>query len=100
MPQDDPTTHLSARLPGDLLAEIDRVAGILERPRSWVVVRALRQYLAGEGAEVLQDAESLAALDRGEGADLDAVLAEAEALIAAAPPTPGPPPKRAPRRIR
>src|SRR5260221_13040643 len=83
MPASDDSIHLSARVPADLLQALDQVAALLERPRSWIVVRALRQYLAQEGAEALSDAASLAALDRGDGHDLGAVLDEAEAIIAA-----------------
>ena len=84
-PSDD-SIHLSARVPADLLQALDQVAAILERPRSWLVVRALRQYLEHEGAEVLSDAASIAALDRGEGHALGTVLDEAEAIIASAQP--------------
>jgi predicted transcriptional regulator len=84
MPDGDNMTHLSARVPADVLAALDKVASIIDRPRSWVVVRALHQYLDAEGAELLRDAESLAALDRGEGHDLEAVLDEADAIIAQA----------------
>jgi predicted transcriptional regulator len=84
MAQGDETVHLSARVPGDLVDEFDKIAAVLDRPRTWVVLRALRQYLGGEGAEILRDAESLAALDRGEGHDIDAVLDEADAIIAKA----------------
>lgn len=74
-------SHLTVRVPADLLGELDRVAGALDRSRSWVVLRALRRYLDTEGAEVLEDAESIAALARGEGVDFDKALDDAEALI-------------------
>ena len=84
MAQPDDSVHLSARVPADILTALDKIASMLGRPRSWVVGRALSQYLDAEGAEMLRDAESAAALDRGEGHDLDAVLDEADAIIAAA----------------
>ena len=60
-------THVSLRVPSDLLEAFDRLAAALDRPRSWIMVRALRQYLEeGEGAEIAEDTESLAELDRGE----------------------------------
>lgn len=80
----DDSTHLSARVPSALLDDLDKVATVLERPRTWVVVRALQHYLDGEGAELLRDAQSLAELDRGGGHDLGRVLDEADAIIAAA----------------
>jgi len=82
MTRRDESVHLSARVPGEVLDEFDEIAAILDRPRTWVVLRALRQYLGGEGAEILRDAESLTALDRGEGHDIDAVLDQADAIIA------------------
>lgn len=84
MARGDDATHLSARVPSALLGDLDKVAAVLERPRSWVVIRALQQYLEREGAELLRDAESLAELDRGGGHDLGRVLDEADAIIAAA----------------
>ena len=60
------STHVSLRVPSDLIQAFDKLAVILERPRSWVMVRALRQYLEDEGAEIAEDVESLAELDRGE----------------------------------
>jgi predicted transcriptional regulator len=77
-------TQISLRLPAQLVAEFDRVAQLLDRDRTWVMQRALSQYLQGEGAELLEEAEGLAQLDRGEGADLDDVLERAEAIISAA----------------
>ncbi|HTT78388.1 MAG TPA: ribbon-helix-helix protein, CopG family [Stellaceae bacterium] len=86
MPDEAPLTgHVSLRVPQDLIEAFDRIATALERPRSWVMLRALRHYLDDEGAEVLEDAESIAELDRGEVATseemerrLDVITAKAE----------------------
>ena len=60
-------SHVSLRVPSELIDAFDRLAAALDRPRSWIMVRALRQYLEeGEGAEIAEDTESLAELDRGE----------------------------------
>jgi predicted transcriptional regulator len=59
-------THVSLRLPNDVIEAFDRLAVALDRPRTWVMVRALRQYLDEEGADIAEDTESLAELDRGE----------------------------------
>jgi predicted transcriptional regulator len=77
-------SQVSLRLPTRLIAEFDHIATILDRDRTWVMQKALSQYLAGEGAEILQDAEGLAELDRGESVDLDDVLEKARAIIDAA----------------
>ena len=75
------TTQTSLRVPVDLLATYDRIAAALDRDRSWVMLRALRHYLDGEGAGVLREAEGLAELDRDEGVEFDAVQAEADAIV-------------------
>ena len=76
MPDDQPmTSHVSLRVPNDVVVAFDRIAAALERPRSWVMLRALRQYLDdGEGREIEQDTESIAELDRGESVRFEEVL--------------------------
>jgi predicted transcriptional regulator len=76
MPDDTvATTHLSFRAPAELVAQFDRLAAILDRPRSWVLVRALQQYMGeGEGGELLEEEESEAAVERGEGVPAETVL--------------------------
>jgi predicted transcriptional regulator len=93
MPDDaSSSSHVSLRVPDDVLGAFDKLAALLERPRSWVMLRALRHYLAAEGREFAEDAESLAQLDRGQGVPFESVLAEVDAIIAK------PRVKRAPRR--
>jgi predicted transcriptional regulator len=65
------SSHVSLRVPNDVIEAYEKLAAILDRPRSWVMLRALRQYLEDEGAEISEDAESLAELDRGESAPLE-----------------------------
>jgi len=85
MPDDHPAlNHVSLRIPQDIVDAFDALARALERPRSWVMLRALRQYLDDEGAEILEDGESLAELDRGESAPFEDVLSEVEKIIAKA----------------
>ncbi len=86
MPDDVGSNPISLRVPLDLLEKLDKIAAAIERPRSWVCLRALRQYLADEGAEILDVQEGIAQLDRGDSvpfddfmAELDEVLAKAEA---------------------
>ena len=58
LPDDRPlTSHVSLRVPNDVIEAFDRIAGALERPRSWVMLRALRQYLEREGREIEEDTE-------------------------------------------
>jgi predicted transcriptional regulator len=76
-------TQVSMRVPNEILADFDRIAAALERDRSWVMLRAFKSFLENEGALILDETEGMAQLDRGESFDLDDVLAEAEAIIAA-----------------
>ena len=85
MPNDSGgSTHVSLRVPNDLIEAFDRLAVALDRPRSWVIVRALRQYLDGEGAEIAEDTESLAELDRGEIVSAEDLRGRVEERIASA----------------
>jgi predicted transcriptional regulator len=77
-------SQISLRLPGEVLESFDRIAAALDRDRSWVMLRAFKMYLEGEGSDLLREAEGLASLDRGEGVDFDAVQAEAEGIVAQA----------------
>jgi predicted transcriptional regulator len=86
MPDDTAlTTHVTLRIPADVVEAFDRLGKILDRPRSWVMVRALRRYLEDEAAEIFEDAEALAELDRG-GQTIPAedVIAEMRGIIKAA----------------
>jgi len=78
----DPTVHLSLRAPADIVDAFDEIARYLERDRSWVLLRALRQYLDGEGRELMEDKEAIAELDRGEGIPMEQVLNEIDAKLA------------------
>ena len=60
------SSHVSLRVPNEVVEAFDKLAAALERPRSWVMLRALRCYLEEEGAEIFEDGESIAELDRGE----------------------------------
>ena len=85
MPDDQPmTSHVSLRVPNDVVEAFDRIAAALERPRSWVMLRALRQYLADEGQEVLDVQEGIAEAERGEVVPIEDVLAEMDEIIARA----------------
>ena len=69
------------RLPVDVLADIERIAAATERTRSWVMVRALKLYLAGEGADVLAVLRGREEAAQGKGHDADDVIAEMDEII-------------------
>jgi predicted transcriptional regulator len=77
-------THVSLRVPNDVIEAFDRLAVALDRPRSWVMLRALRQYLDEEGAEIAEDIESLAELDRGEVVTSEELQRSVKKIIAKA----------------
>lgn len=76
--------QISLRVPTATIDAYEKIASTLERDRTWVMLRALKRYLAAEGAEILRDAESMAALDRGETFDFDTVMDDADRIIAQA----------------
>lgn len=72
---------IALRIPVDVLADIEKIATASERTRSWVIVRALRHYLAGEGADclaILRGREQIAA---GDSHDFDDVLKELDDIV-------------------
>jgi len=71
-------------MPADLIETLDKIAAALERSRSWVMLRALRQYIADERQEVLDVQEGIAEAERGEMVPIEDVLAEMDAIIARA----------------
>ena len=76
---------VSLTVPGEMVAAYDQLAAALERPREWVMLRALREYLEdGEGREIAEDTESLAELDRGEYATFEETLQKLREIIARA----------------
>ncbi|MEN3230258.1 ribbon-helix-helix protein, CopG family [Methylorubrum rhodesianum] len=73
---------IPVRLPVEVLADIEAIAETCERTRSWVIVRALRLYLQGEGADIMAIRKGRAEIARGEVHDMDDVLGELEAMVA------------------
>ena len=49
----------SIRLPEDLAERVDRLAAALERPRSWVIERAIATYLDDQEWQVARIREAL-----------------------------------------
>ncbi|QLF71359.1 ribbon-helix-helix protein, CopG family [Peteryoungia desertarenae] len=69
------------RLPKDMLSDIEAIAAICDRSRSWVFVRALKSYLATEGKEILEIAAARQAMENGEGEDLDDVIKAVDLIV-------------------
>ena len=71
---------LTLRVPLDLLRQIESIAEASERTRSWVMVRAMKLYLAGEGRDILAAFEGRKQIAEGQVHDMDAVLEELRGL--------------------
>ncbi len=69
------------RVPMDVLADIEKIAKASDRTRSWVMVRALRHYLAGEGTDILNVIKGREAIAAGDVHDMDDVLGEIEEIV-------------------
>ena len=82
MQNETPAVPVSIRLPPDVIEMLDKIAAAVERPRSWIVLRAIRHYLADEGQEMLDVQEGVAEAERGEVVPLEEVLADMDDLIA------------------
>lgn len=70
---------IALRLPVDLLQEIEAIAAASERTRSWVMVRAMRLYVKGEGQETLELAQAIQEVRDGKFIDGDEFFAKLEA---------------------
>jgi len=70
---------ITLRLPVDLLQEIEAIAAASDRTRSWVMVRAMRLYIKGEGQETLDLAEAKQDIRDGKFIDMDEFLKRLEA---------------------
>src|SRR5437764_8783231 len=77
MPEETVSIPISLRVPREVVKTFDQIAAAVERPRSWVMLRALRQYIADEGQEVLDVQEGIDELERGDIVPIEDVLAEA-----------------------
>lgn len=81
MPRAPLSEPITLRLPEDVLAAIQEVAGVCDRPRSWVMVRALKMYLATEGADILAVERGRRQVAEGDVHDMDDVLGEVEKVL-------------------
>lgn len=60
---------------------LDRIAKAYERKRSWVITRAIQEYLDREEAFARAVERGIECADRGELLDHETVMAEMDALI-------------------
>ncbi len=72
---------VALRLPEELLADIELIAETCDRTRSWVIVRALRHYLANEGADILAVRRGRRQVQDNDVHDMDDVLREIDEIV-------------------
>lgn len=76
--------QISLRAPAATIDAFDRIAKALDRDRTWVMLQAFSSYLKGESGHILQEAEGIAELDRGESVDFDEAVDRIDEIISAA----------------
>ena len=72
---------ITLRLPVDVLREIEAVAAASDRTRSWIMVRALKLYLADEGAAILRAVKGRDDIRAGQSVLAEDLFAEVEDII-------------------
>jgi predicted transcriptional regulator len=72
---------IAVRLPNDVLGSVNEIAEASDRSRSWVILRALRLYLASEGADILAISRARASMADQGGIDIDEVIGEVERIV-------------------
>ena len=69
------TQPLSIRLEPDLNAQVTAIAEALDRPKSWIVEQALKDYVAVQQWQLAAIDEGIAAADAGKLVNHDDVVA-------------------------
>lgn len=72
---------ITLRIPVDVLAQIESIAEVTDRSRSWVMVRALRIYMANEGGSILAVKQGREQIAQGDVHDFDDVLSEITDIV-------------------
>jgi len=71
----------SIRVEDDKLARLDRLAEAMDRPRSWLINRAIERFLEEEERFVAAVHEGIGAAERGELVTHEQVMKDARTLI-------------------
>ena len=81
MPEGSSVVPVSVRAPAELIEQLDKVAAAMDRSRSWVMLDAVRTYLANEGQEALDVQAGLEEANRGETVPFEQVLADLDEKV-------------------
>ena len=73
--------QISLRAPVATIEAFDRIARALDRDRTWVMLQAFSAYQQREGGHILEEAEGVAELERGESVDFDEAMDEIDRII-------------------
>lgn len=73
-------TPLSVRLPADITAQVTALAAMLDRPKSWVIEQAVKDYVAVQSWQLAAIDEGIAQADGGKLIPHDAVVVWARSL--------------------
>lgn len=60
------TAPVSVRLPESLNDQVSEIAAVLDRPKSWVIEQAVRDYVAVQQWQLAAIDEGIAAADAGQ----------------------------------
>ncbi len=72
---------IALRIPKDVLSDFEKIAAACDRTRSWVMVRAFRKYLEGEGHGILNVVKGREAIASGDVHEMDDVHKEIEEIV-------------------
>ncbi len=74
------TAVFTVRVPGTLRQRLDAVAAAMERPRTWVVNRALEEFVEREAWQIAEIERAVAEADAGDFASDEEVAAAFDTL--------------------
>lgn len=80
-PATGPTTLITIRVPAAMKERFDWMAGVMKRPRNYVLVEALQRYLDQEEWQLQDILEALDEAAREEGIPHDQVMQDAWAIV-------------------
>jgi predicted transcriptional regulator len=79
-PSSDRADAMTLKIPGDLAADVARIAETTGRSANSIVLRAIRIYLMNEGADILAYRRGLDEIAAGEVEDIDDVIADMDRI--------------------
>ena len=60
------TKTINVRMTDDMTDKLDRLAKVMDRPRSWVVTRAIEEYVSGQDWQIQEIEAALGEADAGD----------------------------------